>query len=271
MIEVQSRFEKDSKEWNEMEYRIACGQLYQQEELDKIKGIKATTMPKHWYNIKFCEDDYQKSLCADKKPYFFMYNYDYIKSEYREYLKSNDTKCMIRFKCTVKELIDKDEKTEQEEEFLKWYEKGINIGFGNCAMNKICYYIEKEFNGYKYQLKHNNLFDYNKLKVNRRCTEKHRQELKELCDEYVELVAKYKSDKKRQLESSGASITKESNEKREKIKQTFRNRAKEICPSDDERLNIILDMCYGYKNNKQFCWDCIGDLIIKRLEEMNNE
>ncbi len=35
-------------------------------------------------------------------------------------------------------------------------------------------------------------------------------------------------------------------------------------------MNIILDITYGYKN-RQFCWDCIGDLLIKRLEEMENE
>ena len=59
--------------------------------------------------------------------------------------------------------------------------------------------------------------------------------------------------------------------KREHMKQYYKEMAKEICPNDDERLNIILDMCYGYKNNKQFCWDCVGDLIIKRLEELESD
>ena len=48
----------------------------------------------------------------------------------------------------------------------------------------------------------------------------------------------------------------------------FNQEAKEICPNDEERLNIILDITYGYKGNKQFCWDCIGENIIKRLEEL---
>lgn len=34
MMEVQSHFPKDSKEYSELEYRIECGQLYQQNELD---------------------------------------------------------------------------------------------------------------------------------------------------------------------------------------------------------------------------------------------
>ena len=49
------------------------------------------------------------------------------------------------------------------------------------------------------------------------------------------------------------------------------NLCKKICPNNDERMNIILDMTYGYKGNRQFCWDCIGELIIKRLEEMEEE
>ena len=27
-------------------------------------------------------------------------------------------------------------------------------------------------------------------------------------------------------------------------------------------------MCYGCRNNRQFCWDVVGDLIIRRLEEL---
>ena len=33
-------------------------------------------------------------------------------------------------------------------------------------------------------------------------------------------------------------------------------------------MNIILDITYGYKGNRQFCWDCIGELIVNRLEQM---
>ena len=50
----------------------------------------------------------------------------------------------------------------------------------------------------------------------------------------------------------------------------FNQEAKEICPNDEERLNIIIDICYGNKGNKQFCWDCIGQNIIDRLEEIGN-
>lgn len=271
MMEVQSRFEKGSKEWEEMAYRIACGQLYQQNELDKIKGVDFKPMPKHWYNASYCDTDYQLSLCANKKPYFFLYNYDYLKKEYNAYVKASESKCIIRFRKTIQELYDKEDKTEEELDFLAWYEKGLNVGFGSCSMNKICDYVEQQFAGYKKQIKEKGEFDYNKLKVNRRCTEKHRQQLKELCDDYVCMVAEYKRDRARLNESKSSNTVFAINKRREYIKIFFRSKAKEICPNDDERLNIVLDMCYGCKNNRQFCWDCIGDLIVKRLEEMNDD
>ena len=51
MMEVLAKFPKDSEEYKTLEYRIECGQLFQQAELDKIKGILATPMPSDWYNI----------------------------------------------------------------------------------------------------------------------------------------------------------------------------------------------------------------------------
>ena len=267
MIEVQSRFPKDSEEWKIMEYRIGCGQLYQQNEIDKIKGIKFKPMPRYWYSIKDCNEE-QRKLCANKKPYFFMYNYDYVRKEYQDYIKSSNNKCFIRFKCTIEELENKYNLTEDEMDFLYWYKEKMPIGNGDCSMNKICHYVEAEFDGYKTELKHSGQFDYNTLKVNRRCTEKHKQELKELCDDYVRHVALFKSGRSNNEISVDYG---ESEKNRDYLRNEFKQKATDICPNDNERLNIILDMCYGMKNNRQFCWDCIGDLIIKRLEELNDK
>ena len=40
------------------------------------------------------------------------------------------------------------------------------IGIGACAMNKICWYVESQLDGYKSQLHHDSTFDYNRLKLN---------------------------------------------------------------------------------------------------------
>ena len=50
MFDVQSQFEKGSKEYQELDYRIKCGQLFQQNAIDKAKGIIAKPMPREWHD-----------------------------------------------------------------------------------------------------------------------------------------------------------------------------------------------------------------------------
>lgn len=275
MMEVLSHFEPGSREYEELQYRIACGQLYQQNELDKIKGIVARPMPSYWYNYHGCNgDEYLQSICVDKKPYFMIYVYDDYKREYKNYITATNDKCIKLFGITLDELIKKQEKTTEEELFLVWFNKKMQFGLGDCAMNRICRHVENEFANYQSQLKHNNEFDYSVLKVQRRCTEEHRTRLYELAQHYSDCIATYKKRKSGHSSENDNKIRETKDDtvaKRELMKEKFRESAREICPNDDERLNIILDLCYGYKSNKQFCWDCIGDLIIRRLEELNND
>ena len=55
---------------------------------------------------------------------------------------------------------------------------------------------------------------------------------------------------------------------RDELRKWIKQEAKTICPDDKLRLNIILDLCYGQKNNKQFCWDTVGELIVEHLKEV---
>ena len=278
MMEVQARFEKGSPEYEELDYRIACGQLYQQDELDKIKGIVAKPMPNDWFNIKACGDDkFKQSICVHKKPLFMTYVYDDYRIKLKQYVEKCNEKCFYTYKCTIDELYQLEDKTEEQIEFLRWYEIKMPFGMSDCAMNRICRYIEDQFVGYKSQLKKDSDFDYNVLKVKRRCTEEHRQQLLELSQEYIKTIDAYKKRKKNDNDSFADTTHIYIDDKNDKVdgrvymQQYFYNAAKEICPNDDERLNIILDMCYSYKNNKQFCWDCVGDLICKRLEELKSD
>lgn len=265
MIEVLSRFEEGSNEYNDLLYRIECGQLHQQDELDKIKGIIAKPMAKYWYNLGACKDNhYLQSICAYRKPYFMIYIYDEIKRKYKNYIKESEIKCAALYNCSIQDLYSKkDNLTDEQKDFLFWYEYKMPVGIGACAMNKICWYVESQLDGYKSQLHHDSTFDYNCLKVKRRCTEEHRKALHDLEQEYRECIKEYKANR--------SSDKEQSNNNRKYLCEKFRQAAIELCPNDEERMNIILDITYGYKGNRQFCWDCIGDLLIKRLEEMENE
>lgn len=54
MFDVQSKFEPESREYKELTYRIIAGQKFQQDTIDRIKGISCVPMPKYWYDPKAC-------------------------------------------------------------------------------------------------------------------------------------------------------------------------------------------------------------------------
>ena len=63
MYDVLAKFEKDSPEYKEMQYRITCMQGYQQEIIDSCKGIIPKKVPKEWYKsetVRINEDDSEK-------------------------------------------------------------------------------------------------------------------------------------------------------------------------------------------------------------------
>lgn len=266
MMEVRSHFPRESREYKELDYRIMCGQLYQQNTLDKLKGILSKTMPSSWYKLGACEGNpYLQSICAHKKPYFMIYIYSETRKAYRDYMDRCNKKCRALFGCTVAQLQagkTKERLSEEEKNFLHWYELKMPVGTGPCAMNRICAYVERQFDGYTGQLKADGGFDYTRLKVRRRCSQLHRGQLRELAREYGGLVSDYKKSQTRMTRD-------EKFEKRQYIKQSFRQLARKLCPDDRERFNIMLDLCYGEGQNRQFFWDCAGDLMIKRLEEFD--
>jgi hypothetical protein len=94
--------------------------------------------------------------------------------------------------------------------------------------------------------------------VKRRCTQKHREELTQLMDEYIEVLKQYKTN------SDSHEIDYTSSEM---VEDYFQQKAIEICPNDDERINIMLELCYGENNiktNKEFCWMIVADLLLKK-------
>lgn len=284
MQELQSHFEKGTWEYNQLEYRIECGQLYQQNCLDAIKGIVAKPMPNYWFNRHSCKKKMEKigklivkengrerevnllDICADKKPYFMIYRYKNENKKYKEYMSDNEMKSLQLFGKTLDELLNQKEFTEIEQNFVKWYYKKIPVGTGDCAMNKICYYVESEMNGYSTSLKAKEKFDYKFLRYDKRKQTKNVQAIEALLNGYINKISAYKIN--------GGSFDKADKEegqmKREQLQKEYSRKAKELVPNKEELMNIVLDLCYGQNNNKQFCWDVIGDLICNRLEELEN-
>ena len=270
MFDRQQDFEINSQEWLEIQKRILCGQLFQQDEIDKIKGIIAKPMPPYWYDVTVAknkdentEDNYFERTCTFKKPYFMIYVYKDYKQKYNAYQKKCDLLCMNKFGATYEDLRYRTDLDDDQAGIVLRCNEYQPYSTSPSAMNRICWYLEKQFANVQIELKHTSDFDYRIFLYDIPDDDVIKNELKLQMNDYIAAVKKYKDSNAGDYMESVERIV-----KREQLKDLYKTSCKIICPDDHLRLNLILDLCYGHNGNKQFCWDCIGDLIINRLEEL---
>ena len=161
MYNVISDFEEGTPEWEELNYRLMCMQDYQQAEIDKAKGCESRPVPKEWYNYKenkiFDEDSeevkqkkmFNLSILANKKPYFFIYNYDKLKKEYRDYMKKSEINCQKNYLMSLEELEALENPTPQQQESLRLFKINIPVNMNPSIMNRIAWLIEDRFKDFK--------------------------------------------------------------------------------------------------------------------------
>lgn len=267
MFEVRARFEKGSEEYDTLSYRIRCGQLYQQNAIDKAKGIVCKPMPRLWYdrhaaNKSEGDAKFQRSIVADKKPYFMRYIYPMLSKQYNTYIKNTDKNALREFQMTVAELkaIPKSDLTERQEEFLKYYDFRLPVGVNPCVMNKICWRFEDEFDGHIG--KHNSAikFDYSIMRSEDEYTTKQFNSIKRLYDDYNKRLVNYAifADYERIDDCDSFATLSVMNDE-------FRKECYKICPNASMLCNIILDICYTRSSTKRFAWNMCGSEIIHNL------
>lgn len=270
MFEVQARYPKDSREYRILDYRIKCGQLYQQNAIDKAKGIEAKPMPAKWYSQNAIKSAYDsrswqnRQLLADKKPYFMQYIYPAEKTKMMEYCKKSNEKCLMRFRMTLGELQNKKEKTPQESAFLDCFRQKMPLGAAPCTVNKICWKIEKAFDNLKaFQQEP---FDYSILKSNVDYSKQMYAKIKKVYDRYQRETSAYMQYAKSERISS-----EERQMQKYLLKEQFKRQCLEQCPNEQALCNIVLDLCYSKsQHSKQFAWDICGDVFIQNLLKRKN-
>ena len=173
MFDVQAQFQKGSKEYEELDYRIKCGQLFQQNAIDKAKGIIDKPMPREWHDrhsANIIEDPerrrFYQRLVADKKPYFMRIIYPALMKQYNTYIKNTNKNAMREFQMTIDEMLEmpRSELSERQKDFLRYYESRMPVGNHDCVMNRICRRFEKEFDGYLGRHNADVDFDYTVMK-----------------------------------------------------------------------------------------------------------
>lgn len=274
MYEVRSKFEPGSLEYETLSYRIRCSEQFQQNCIDKTKGIIAKPMPRYWHDrhvVGRMEDgddkEFQRRIVADRKPYFMRYIYPDLMKEYNTYTRNVDRNALRLFEKTVNELkeIPESERTEEQNTFLSYYEYRLPVGTGPCIMNKICETFEREFDGYVPRKAKETEFDYSIMKSDAEYTVYQFNAIKSLYKEYNRRLRDYSvfADYERVQDADAYAAAVVMNE-------DFRKECDKICPDRRALCNIILDICYAKNSTKRFAWNMCGEEIIQNLLDHNN-
>ncbi len=233
-------------------------------------------MPKEWYQVKpnIIKDDdsledietkeFNQSILVDKKPYFFNYVYPDMMKDYKKYIDSANRKALFQFNLSINQLLQREvsgELSEEEEAFLYYYKLQLPNNCNPCLMNKICWRIEQEFDGWVGKQNKSVEFDYEILKTNKLYSQSAYKSIKDLYDLYVNIIERSKTLHKKYKRKSNE----EHNVEMLKIKENFKNEALSMCSNEEDLCNMMLDFCYGSGKSKKFVWDLFGEQIVRNL------
>ena len=241
--------------------------------IDKAKGIICKPMPRTWhdrYAAGKIEDenlrDFYRSIVADKKPYFMRYIYPSLMKQYNTYIKNTERKALREFQMTVSEMkkLPYEELSEEQREFLRYYDYMMPVGVGNCVMNKICRRFEQEFDGYVRKRNTATTFDYTIMKSDAKYTPSQFNTVKKLYEEYNRRIQSYVAFSRRERVDKN-----ELQAEIDMVNETFQRECNMACPDKRVLCNIVLDLCYKRNSTKRFAWKMCGEEIIHNLLEKN--
>lgn len=259
MFERQAQFSPDSEEYKVLQYRIMCGQHYQQCQIDAAKGIISKPMPASWYAVDRTKDytDSERSIIADLKPYFMIYVYPDLKTKYKNYIKNCNANSVMRFGLTLDQI--KESENKEHADFYDQVIENMPLGIAECVVNKIAWKIEQSFNKVYSPAKQD--FDYRILKSNAEYSATKFNQILAIYKRFTERASNFERNRK---------ITRMSTDEAQAATLAFFNDFKAECeiivPDEKELTNIVLDICYLNSNkSKKFAWEMCGTQIIKNL------
>lgn len=278
MLNLQSKFEPGSAEWDELEYRVICIQHFQQLSIDSVKGIKMSPMNPEWNVFSMCmtnddDDDetvarkeFNKTVCADKKPFFFIYRYNQVKSEYDKYVKAVDSKLKQKYNVSLKELLNSTTLSPDLQREYTYFFNKCPVDMSPGTINRIAWAVDKKFQDFTDLPRVK--FDKEEIKSEAEYSMSDFYAVRDVYQEYksyiVNLVKSTKKDEVDEDEMSGGVFDKAM------IDLMFKSKFYEVCSNEKVLCNILIDLLYDKPNSKGVVWDMCGDTIIENLLEKSN-
>lgn len=292
MISMKSTYKPKDAEYVELDKRIRMLRQFQGECIDATKGNVFTPPPKYWSKKQkflpfpdgITEEQrnqiqeqnnkiaFNNKIAVDRKAYFFSYVYPTLKTQYDAHCKSYKQMCSQMFRCTLSQLIKKENKTKQELLFIHNYYKYMPVIKNNCTMNLLAYYIEDTEFDNKWKNNKDN-FNYTLM-----LSEYFQPTNKKLLGQVHSCVAEAFKTYNRQIK-----IIKENTEMFENVFELSDTTEQNIFINAEEKLrddlfkltsnksdiaNYLIYVYYNHFKNrpKSWMWNIVGDVIIDNLK-----
>ena len=231
-------------------------------------------MPKTWYIfkeniVKNNDSDEIKAqkilnqmLCAEKKPYFFGYNYATLKQEYDTFVRDTDEHIQSITGKNIRDLLKNDGNLpENEQNILEFYKKRLPLDVSPSTMNRICWAIEDEFDSVN--LFENVKFDYSIYKSWIEYSLEDYELIKLKCEAYKQKKREINKKKFVEHEDTEESAT----DQIIKLNADLEEECYSICSNEHVLCEILLDICYRDGIDVNIVWNLCGNIIVDKLIE----
>ena len=261
MFSKRSEFDKDSAEYEELNKRILLGLMVSQSYIDfKKLGMVVMDMPRSWYNLNACETDFERRICADKKPYFLA-KYKGSKTvgngkPYDETMELIHTRSIARWGISGKELLSlpKEQLSQEQVEFINYYANVCEVFLNdNSTQHRLCTATEDAIGRLNYSdniINCKHLFKDERVITDARVTKQVRELYNKHIDE-MKRVHDNDDDYDRILYTN--EFFTELSELHEDIRVVY---------------NSVVDVIYNTKSMLLF--ELFGDMVIENLARKHN-
>jgi len=173
MPEIEKKYGRNSNQYKILENRVKMTCKLQNAQIDKAKiGKKVKGIPKIWTDRKYIDEKYGKNtkesnmykeLLLDRHPYFFIHLYSKTKAKYKKFIDEYDGSSYNKFGLGIFELINLENKTKEQQEYIDLFNEYMPVIFNECVMNNICRYLENVGKDIKQYFKTENCNSYYEL------------------------------------------------------------------------------------------------------------
>ena len=207
--------------------------------------------------------NFNKSICAHRKPFFFIYRYNTTKSEYDKYVKSVDAKLKQKHGISLNDLLSMDNIPDELLKEREYFYNKCPVDMSPGTINKIAWAINKKFEDYK-KIPVTS-FDKEIIKSG---IEYNKSDFYRVADVYkryrtsiINLTKRINTDEIGELDSL---------DEKSIVDLMFRGEFYEACSNEKMLCDILIDLLYNSPNTKGVVWTMCGDVIIDNLLEKSD-